>query len=273
MELERIKRERDRLLQDQAKERALLKESQDAANRKQDDLNKIQKAMERDNICKASGAIEGAKTALDLQSRIETMVQDNRWLQRENESLTQQKVFIKGDTKRRHVFLSDDDSEASFPLSFLKFLQATTALQREVTDQISAVIPDVSFSSVDPVASHDQVRWDECQAALKAAFESSQHAATIEKTIAEIQLSTQKQLKVLHRSRKGHELKMESIAQSHAEEITALEEQMNNAKDEHEKAIHYLTMEIDEWKSKYKEIYNLKGVLEEKDSEIAQLRE
>jgi hypothetical protein len=66
---------------------------------------------------------------------------------------------------------------------------------------------------------------------------------------------------------------MESFAQSHAEEITALEEQMNNAKDEHEKAIHYLTMEIDEWKSKYKEIYNLKGVLEEKDSEIAQLRE
>jgi hypothetical protein len=32
-------------------------------------------------------------------------------------------------------------------------------------------------------------------------------------------------------------------------------------------------MEIDEWKSKYKEIYNLKGVLEEKDSEIAELRE
>ncbi|KAL3921816.1 MAG: hypothetical protein SGILL_002547 [Bacillariaceae sp.] len=278
MELDRIKRERDRLLQDQAEERALLKESQDAAQKKQDDLNQIQKAMERNNMCKATGATASAKNALDLQSRIEAMVQENRRLQRENESLTQQKVVIKGDTKRMDLMFGEDDSETSFPMIFLKFLQATTGLQQEVTEQISAVIPDASFSSHDSITSFHHKSWEESQESLSAALQSSQHAAAIEKGIAQIQLNSERQLKALLRSKKEHEMKLENIAQSNAEEtdslserIEELEKQITEAREEKERNSLANAQEINDWKLKHEKANELKAILEEKESEMHRL--
>ncbi|KAL3922075.1 MAG: hypothetical protein SGILL_002397 [Bacillariaceae sp.] len=286
VELERTKRDRDRLLQDQAQERALLEESQNAVKRKQEDLNKIQKTLELDNICKVGGATEGAKTALDLQARIEAMVQENRRLQHENERLTEQQAVSKEHSKQREFFVSDEDADESFPTILLNFLQATSDIQKEVTDHIAAVVPDASCSSHDSIESNRKKTWSESQGAVNEVLLSSHHATAIEKVTTEIQVNCSRQVKALYRLKKEHQTKLENMLANHANEVAALTKDIETLEDRNtqrsthsEETIRELNQALEGKESELQglldtrqEIDRLKAFLESKNSQILQLQ-
>lgn len=234
VELERVKKERDRLLQDQAEQRKMLSDSQEDAKVHEEELAKIQKTLEWTNTCKASGSTtEGAKNALGLQSRIEALVQENRQLQSERENFLQQQVVSKEQNKRRNFFSSDSDAEMSLPKTLMKFLHSIVQLQREVVRQIGLTSvtgghgnDNVVVTALPSPSLQKTSQWIECEASFKEILQASQHYIAIENGVYEIHRHYQEQLQAVSKQEETFQYHLQGLKTTHRAEIANLEAQL-----------------------------------------------
>lgn len=253
IELKRVRKERDRLLCDQAEQRKVLSDSQRDARGHEDELAKIRKALEWTNTCMASGSTtEGAKTALDLQSRIESLVQDNRQLQAEKEHLLQQQVVTREQHKRRNYFSPDSETETSLPKTLLKFLQSISHMQHEVVRQIDLTTPGRADGNgnndLAPPSPEKTSEWEECVNSLSDILQSSPQAVEIEKVLEEVHRRYQDQLQAVLMQQAAYNKRWLALARNHADERAGLEARQEEWKTTKDKTAMIAAQQIQELK-------------------------
>jgi hypothetical protein len=253
VELERVKRDRDRLLQDQATERSRMKESNEAAKQQQQDLGKIRRSQDLNNTCKSSRGTHGAKDSLDWQRKIESL---------------QQRTLSMDAIKHRQFLTNEDDPLTSLSRLLLGFLHATIAEQKQVSLHIASASTEFSVGSQTVLSSSIEKKWNKCKELLGAAFQSSQHSTAIDQSLSEIHEQCESQLKALRRLKKDHQRQLEYFNKINTLQV---EPQVINTQDaaDADQKIQDLKWQLEQKEAAYKDVQERFAV---HDTEMVSLR-